>query len=262
MNKIKFFKYQGLGNDFILINDFDNQISKNEKFIIFLCNRHFGIGADGIIYVQRKGNNYFMKIFNSDGSEAEMCGNGIRCIAKYLFDFGCVKEKKFEIGTLAGTKTVEVKTNKGKTETVIVEMGKPLFLGNANIEGENLRLVSMGNPHAIAFKEKLDINEIKERGPKIENDKYFPNKTNVEFARVKNKNEIELIVWERGAGITLACGTGACAVVAAAAKENLIKINRPITVQLPGGKLEVMLKNDFSKIWMSGPAKFVFEGIL
>ncbi len=262
MLEIKFYKYEGTGNDFILLEDFENNMPKDKEFIMRMCDRHFGIGADGIIYVQKAYNgNYKMQIMNSDGSEAEMCGNGIRCLAKYLFDFNYVKLKKFEIETLAGIRTIEIKTVKNNmVETVVVEMGKPQFIGTTNLFDEHLVLVSMGNPHAVIFKEKIDMNEVKEKGPKIEKNKYFPNKTTVEFAYVKNENEIELVVYERGAGLTLACGTGACATVAAAAKQNLVKTGIPINVLLPGGKLIITVKDDYSLIQMEGYAKFVFSG--
>lgn len=258
---IKFYKYEGAGNDFILIEDFEGNAAKDAKTAIRLCDRHFGIGADGIIYAQKNNGKYFMKLINSDGSEAEMCGNGIRCMAKHLFDFGYAKGEKFEIGTLAGVKVLEVRMNAGgKVDSVVVDMGKPQLLGTADVQGEHLHLVSMGNPHAIMFTQKIDMREVNEKGPKIEKDTHFPKKTNVEFAHVKNDHEVELVVYERGAGLTLACGTGACATVAAAAKEKLVNAGKPVSVQLPGGVLRITLENDFSKIYMDGPAKLVFEG--
>lgn len=261
MAGIRFYKYEGTGNDFILIEDFDGNAPKDRDFAVRACDRHFGIGADGVIYAQKKPGGYFMRIINSDGSEPEMCGNGIRCLAKHLFDSGYVKEKKFGIGTLAGTKAIEVKTGKdGKVESAVVDMGKPEFLGTADVLGEHLRLVSMGNPHAVTFKARINAEEARAKGPKIEKDSHFPKRTNAEFAHVRNGHEIELVVWERGAGLTLACGTGACAAVAAAAKEGLVKAGVPIRVKLPGGALEITLKPDFSKITMEGPAKLVFEG--
>lgn len=260
---IKFYKYQGSGNDFILIQDFDSTLRSDSEFAKKWCNRHFGIGADGILYIQKK-DQYYMKLMNSDGSEGAMCGNGIRCVAKHLYDFGFVNQKEFEIDTASGVKRVQLfLDSEGKVSSVKVDMGKPEFLGTNEIEGEHLSIVSMGNPHAILFKSaKPEISEVKEKGPRIEKDKSFPNRTNVEFAHIKNENEIDLVVYERGAGLTLACGTGACATVAAAAKQGLIKNDGPIKVHLPGGDLIITLDSDYSKVFMEGPAKLVFEGNL
>lgn len=264
MSKITFYKYHGLGNDFVLINDFKCAMPKNKKFITRLCDRHFGVGADGIIYVQKALNgNYQMQIKNSDGSEAMMCGNGIRCLAKHLFDFGYVKSRHFNIETRAGTKLLRVKTGKNnKVKSVVVGMGRPQFFEDTTSFGERIMRVSVGNPHAVIFKQKIDMNEVKEKGPKIENDKQFRNKTNVEFVCIKNKREIKLVVYERGAGLTLASGTGACASVAAAAKKGLVKFGIPISVILPGGKLKITIKKDYSSIDMEGGAEFVFSGVL
>lgn len=260
---IKFFKYEGLGNDFILIEDFDNSAAKDAKTAIRLCDRHFGIGADGVIYIQKKSSGYFVYLVNSDGSEMLMCGNGIRCVAKHLFDSGYVREKKFDIDTASGIRTMDLTLGAdGKVASVSVDMGKPEFLGTADILNEHLFLVSMGNPHAVMFKNKIDMAEVNEKGPKIEKDRHFPNRTNVEFAHVKGGREIELVVYERGAGLTLACGTGACATVAAAAKENLIQKGEPVKVHLPGGDLLITISPDLSRIFMEGPAKLVFEGII
>ncbi len=268
MTKIKFHKYEGTGNDFILIEDFEGKMPKSREFVVKMCDRHFGIGADGVLYLERgKKKEYFMRLLNSDGSEAEMCGNGIRCVAKHLYDFGYVKEKKFGIETATGVKNVEIKILNSKQKTgsdevlsVVVNMGTPEFLGTAEIHGEHLHLVSMGNPHAVMFKERINIAEAGEKGPKIEKHERFPNRTNVEFAHVKSDSEIELIVYERGAGLTHACGTGACATVAAAAKENLVKTSKPVSIKLPGGVLKITLSDDFSKVMMDGPARRVFSG--
>lgn len=256
---MKFYKYHGLGNDFILIEDFNKKIRKNKKIIRYLCNRNFGIGADGIIYIQ-KSKNYSMQLFNSDGSKAKMCGNGIRCLAKHLYDFGYVKKNKFDIKTDCGIKTLEVKIKNGKVKTVKVNMGAPKFLGTKTLFNEKLYLVSMGNPHAVLFKNKINIQEVKEKGQRIEAHPFFPNRTNVEFVHIKNNKEVELVVYERGAGLTHACGTGACAAIAAASKKNLIELEKPINVFLPGGKLKIKIKKDYSAIFMQGPAELVFIG--
>ncbi|MBI5051233.1 diaminopimelate epimerase [Candidatus Micrarchaeota archaeon] len=257
---MKFYKYEGLGNDFILIEDFDSKAPKDKKFTRNLCNRHFGIGADGILYLQKSKAGYFMKLINSDGTEAEMCGNGIRCIAKHLHDFGFVKTKKFMINTKAGLKKLEVKLKSAKVSEVTVDVGPPEFLGVANLLGETLHLVSMGNPHAVILKNKIDLEEVNEKGRKLESHNYFPNRTNVEFVKVKSKNQLEAVVYERGVGLTLACGTGACASAAIAVKLGIVRINHWVGVKLPGGFLRIKISPSYSSILMSGPANLVFKG--
>ncbi|MGV8084825.1 MAG: diaminopimelate decarboxylase [Candidatus Bilamarchaeum sp.] len=256
-NELQFFKYHGLGNDFVVLEDFELDKPKSKEFVTAICDRHFGIGADGVIYIQKVKRNYKMHIINSDGSVASMCGNGIRAVAKHLYDFNYIKEKKFQIDTDAGIKSVEILDDK-----IRVDMGKPQFLGNKNLEGEDLTLVSMGNPHAIIFKQKIDMNEVLEKGPKIENDKYFKDRTNVEFVRRINQGKLEVVVYERGSGLTLACGTGACASVYAAIKNGLLSYGNNITVVLPGGELDIFIEKEKSNIYMDGEAKLVFSGKL
>jgi len=257
--KIKFFKYQALGNDFILIDcllsltPFEDLIPYFSAF----CNRRLGIGADGVLAMlpsQRA--TAFMRIFNADGSEAEMCGNGIRCVAIYLYKNGYTKGKsKFLIETLSGLKEVVII----KDSLVKVKMGKPSFYpGEVDIKLKGRVIkgfgVSLGNTHCI-IEEPLSPQEA---GPLIENDPIFPNRTNVEFVNIKDPHTLELVVWERGVGITPACGTGACASVAWGVTSG--KVFSPVSVHLPGGVLKITWSNYDQEMVMEGEAKEVFEG--
>lgn len=267
-----FTKMQATGNDFILLNYIEEKLQYSFKLLSeFLCNRHFGVGADGIIIIEKSNfADFKMRIFNKDGSEAEMCGNGIRCFAKYVYEKGLIHKEKFIIETLAGLKNIEVITEGKTVVEVNVDMGKPEFdfekipvisLLNKNIEKiiidqYEVYPVSLGNPHSVCFVndvDKIDINEI---GPKIENYKNFPNKTNVEFVQIINEDLIKVRVWERGVGETLACGTGACA--ASVISNKYKSTNNEIIVDLKGGKLKTKIENN--QIQLIGTADFVFEG--
>ncbi|MFH1392176.1 MAG: diaminopimelate epimerase [bacterium] len=238
---MKFQKWHGLGNDFVLVGDLEGKI-KNPSFLSKkLCDRHFGIGADGLILILpgTKGDCQ-MRIFNPDGSEAEMCGNAIRCLAKYM------NKKSIRVETLAGIIETKLKNN-----LVEVNMGEPKHLGNFG----QITAISLGNPHAVLFVRNFDFNWQK-KGQEIENNiKLFPKKTNVEFVKVIDKNNLEVKVWERGAGATLACGTGACAVAFASFLKK--KTQNKVNVHLPGGKLKIEIKDN---IYMTGSAKKIFEG--
>jgi len=265
----------GLGNDFIVIDNFSGRIKFSKEQIIVLCDRHKGIGADGLILVESKvlpfgegkggaedlgGADAFMNYYNSDGTEAEICGNGIRCIARFLKEYYLKDKKNFKIDTRAGIKEIEYKDD----GTFSVNMGKPVFehidFPKSVLKLENLDLdfVSMGNPHAVSFVEDLDLYDLKEIGPKIENNENFPNKINLEVVEKKNDKEFIVKVWERGCGETLACGTGACAVYALARKNK--KADTEITINLPGGKL-FLSENKDGEIIMRGEAKSTFSGI-
>ena len=281
MNHFEFYKYEGNGNDFIIIdsrkNDSYNQLISNNIFNVKkLCDRNFGIGADGIIFIVNPDydNNARMIIFNSDGSEAEMCGNGIRCMIEYLHhqDNSLINKSEFTIETKAGLKVA--KYNSGK---ITVRMGKPIFenklipttinkninellsdefnYGNFNTQGY---AVGMGNPHLIFFVEDLALVSHKELGPVFENNNLFPEKTNVHFCQIINREKIIVKVWERGAGATLACGTGACAIHVAAMK--LSKCETKTTIILPGGELFIEWNNPNDEVLMTGSANKVFEG--
>ena len=281
MNKFEFCKYEGNGNDFIIVDSrnkdtFNTLISDNNFNIKKLCNRNFGIGADGIIFIVNPdyGNDSRMIIFNSDGSEAEMCGNGIRCMIEYLNnEKNSINNKsEYSIETKAGLKIA--KYNSGK---ITVNMGKPIFANklipttiNKNInelltdefnyEDFNNQgyAVGMGNPHLIFFVDDLALVSHKELGPIFENNTLFPEKTNVHFCQIINREKIIVKVWERGAGSTLACGTGACAIHVAARK--LSRCEAKTSILLPGGELFIEWNNAKDEILMTGIANKVFKG--
>lgn len=276
---LDFTKMTGLGNDYIYIYCSDGLKLKNIPEIAKkLSDRHFGIGSDGLILIDKADDgtsDFKMRIFNSDGSEAEMCGNGIRCVAKFIHDKKLSDSDKISIDTLGGIKKVKLLENEnGDCNEVIVDMGEPLFQDknipyniyepfnkdlDINVEGEKMRftVVSMGNPHAVTFVENLDDLQIEMCGPIIENNPIFPNRTNVEFVEIIDKNNIKVRVWERGVGETFACGTGACAAVVASGLNGYTDEN--VTVKLPGGKLKIEWGND-NHIYMQGPATTVYEG--
>jgi diaminopimelate epimerase len=275
---IAFSKYQGLGNDFILI---DNR-SSDTPFIepdeaISWCDRHFGIGADGVIFVLpgQNGCDYTMRIFNSDGSEPEMCGNGIRCMAKFIAELeGKIDtEVTYKIHTLAGTMVPQVLSD-GQVQ---VDMGEPRLTAaeiptslemvddkvvdrSIEVDGKtwSVTCVSMGNPHCMTFVEDVKAIPLETIGPKFEHHSVFPQRTNTEFVQVIRPDYLRMRVWERGAGITLACGTGACATVVAGVLTG--KSDRACTVELPGGCLHIDWSLADNRIYMTGPAELVFTG--
>jgi len=280
--KINFSKMHGLGNDFIMINDLDENLNNYSKLAKKLCDRHFGIGADGIILIQNSQQNeadFKMRIFNSDGSEAEMCGNGIRCFAHYLYLNDLTDKKKLKIETLAGLIKPEIIDFGTHESTVKVNMGKPSYtLESLNInqeliddeidnlwyypiiiEGKEYLLngASMGNPHVVIYVDNLDNIDLKKLGPIIEENPLFKKGTNVEFVKIENENELDVKVWERGAGITLACGTGACATAAVSIDQE--RVNNNIQINLPGGPLQIS-KNENNEMIMTGPSTLVFKG--
>jgi diaminopimelate epimerase len=275
---IAFSKYQGLGNDFILLDNRhqDTPIIDSDEAIIW-CDRHFGIGADGVIFVlpAQNGTDYTMRIFNSDGSEPEMCGNGIRCMAKYIAELEGKNDVAvtYKIHTLAGTIIPEVLDEGG----VRVDMGEPRLLGaeipttlgkvddkviNQSIEVDGkdwtVTCVSMGNPHCMTFVKDANSIPLETIGPKFEHHPAFPQRTNTEFVQIIRPDYVRMRVWERGAGITLACGTGACATVVAGVLTN--KCDRYCTVELPGGCLQIEWSELDNHVYMTGPAELVFKG--
>jgi len=251
---LTFVKVHGLGNDFIIIDNLGNSY-RDFDFVSFAkkyCDRNFGIGADGVLVLSPSENaDAHMRVINDDGSEAEMCGNGIRCAARYLIEKG-VATSPVKIETLGGIKTIEKVGDNYK-----VDMGIPKVAGTgAAVSKFKATLVDMGNPHAVIFVDNFDF-DWQNAGKEIENNEMFPNRTNVEFVKVISPTELEVNVWERGAGATLACGTGACATLAAAVSNK--KSEKKATIQLRGGKLEIELASD-NHIYMTGPAEVVFEG--
>jgi len=278
--KIDFVKMHGLGNDFILI-DCSSKPLGDSSFLSYLakklCNRNFGIGADGLILILPSSKaDLRMRIFNYDGSEAQMCGNGIRCFAKYAYENKLVSKNKFTIETLAGIIIPELTITNNKILGVKVNMGTPKLRrreipmngkNTLTVVNETLKInpeqtfkitcVSMGNPHCITFVNDVQSISVDEIGPKIENHPLFPEKINVEFIQVLNKQEINFRVWERGVGETLACGTGACAALVAAVLNK--KTDREATIHLPGGALNIEWADD-RHVYMTGPAELVFRG--
>ena len=272
---MRFAKYHGIGNDFVLIADPEDRLSLEQDLVRRLCDRRFGIGADGVIRVApgRAGGHFFMDYVNSDGSIGEMCGNGIRCLALFARAEGLTSESSLNIETRAGMKTVDV-----RSDVVRVDMGPPMFDADqipvlvdggdplhAKLQTEQGMIeaacLSMGNPHAVLFVEDPVEAPVTSLGPLIENHPAFPNKVNVEFVAVEAPDRVRMRVWERGSGETLACGTGACA--AAVASRLLANADPKMAVALPGGELEVEWRGsleDEASVFLSGPAVRSFEG--
>jgi diaminopimelate epimerase len=273
---IKFIKMHGAGNDYIYIDmlsqnyevDF-NELSRR------ISSRHFGVGGDGLVLIMTSDRADFrMRMFNADGSEAEMCGNAIRCVGKYLFDYGYLKKKTFSIETMAGIKTLEIgeKDREGKVKTLTVDMGEPVLNGkdipigfetnpvvDVEVIGYRGTAVSMGNPHFVIFMDEITDRHVLIGGPNLEKDKIFPCKTNVDFIQIIDRNTVKMRVWERGSGETLACGTGACAGVVAGVLGNLT--DRSVNVHLPGGTLHIEWNENNNRVFLTGPAEEVFHGV-
>lgn len=285
---MRFAKYQGLGNDFLVVDlreasPAEAAAIQEAASVIALCDRQFGVGGDGVLAVLPSTTaDARMRVLNSDGSEAEMCGNGIRCVAKELHDRGDVRKPEMTIDTGAGRLTCAIDAEGGIARSVTVEMGRPRLLrGEIPVTGPSgercveqsleidgaargITCVSMGNPHAITFvgsrEEAFQL--ARTVGPRVEHHAWFPNRTNAEFAHVKDRREIDLVVWERGCGITLACGTGACATAVAAIVTGRADEATPIRVNLPGGSLEITVHAGLTGVAMKGPAHHVFDGEL
>lgn len=262
---MKFTKMHGLGNDYIFL-DCTGQIPERlNELARQLSDRHFGVGADGLICVCPSDRADFrMRMFNADGSEGAMCGNGIRCLGKFVSDKGLTKKRKLTVETAGGTKTLTLYKKQGAVVSVTVDMGLPLVEEQQRINVKGISYtgipVSVGNPHFVvpnSQPERLDLAEI---GPVFERFSYFPDRTNTEFVRILNRGEMFLRVWERGSGETLACGTGACASVAALASVGLVE--REVLVHLPGGDLQIQWREDSGHLLMTGPAVAVFDGEL
>ncbi len=273
---MRFWKMHGLGNDYILIDNRDEKISGKQASDLAkrLCERRFSIGADGLLLVSNsKIAKAKMRIFNADGSEAEMCGNGIRCFAKYCYENCIVSKQDFTVETMSGLKHVWLALNGKEVTAVKVDMGSPNWersslpmVGKGICINENLSVnnetfkvtcLSMGNPHCVLFVDDVDNFPVEQIGPKIENHKAFPKRTNVGFVQLLNQNELKVRVWERGCGETLACGTGTCAAVATANK--LGKVGNKVTVHVFGGELQVEVADS---LFLRGAAEKIFEGTL
>jgi diaminopimelate epimerase len=268
----KAYKYHGLGNDFVLFDSIKSKKLISPKNAVFICDRHYGVGADGVLtLLPSRVADFYMHIYNSDGSVAEMCGNGIRCAVKHFVDNYKINSKTIRVETKKGVQTCEYFLKNREVNYVLVNMGSPVFQPDkipVNSKGNRLKIrmgkesisgfaVSMGNPHFVTF-EKYSEKDVYRWGPYIEKHSFFPNHTNVEFARIISREEILLYVWERGVGVTLACGSGSCATVVAGVKEGLIAPNEFIKVRLPGGDLYVKYDIETDQVYMKGPARRVF----
>lgn len=275
----KFTKMQGLGNDYVYMNAIEQPIDENISDLArFVSNRHFGVGSDGLILICKSDvADFRMRMFNADGTEAEMCGNGIRCVGKYVYDKGLTQKTTVSIETLAGIKALKLNVKNGKVDTVRVDMGEPILAPEKipvmSVENpvQNLKVkavdrefvfscVSMGNPHAITIVEDVDNFDVETYGKVLEVASVFPNKTNVEFVEIVDRNHVKMRVWERGSGETLACGTGASATAVACSLKGLT--DRHVFVDLLGGTLEIEWNEKDNHVYMTGKAVTVFEGEL
>lgn len=274
--KLKFTKMHGCGNDYIYFDCFEQDIKDPAELSVRLSKPHFGIGGDGIILIcPSQTADAKMRIFNLDGSEGKMCGNGIRCVGKYLYDSGRVQKTPIAVETLSGMKLLHLTVEQGAVASVAVEMGKAEFSPEkipARLEGteivarkveiggreETVTCVSMGNPHCVVFRDDIESLDLEVEGKRFEHHPIFPEGVNTEFVRVVNPRLLQMRVWERGSGETLACGTGACAAAAAAVKNGYSPSGTPITVQLLGGSLDINYTEE--TVWMTGEAKTVFTG--
>ena len=257
-----FTKMHGLGNDYLYVY---GEVPENiEELSQKLSERHFGAGSDGMIYISpSKVADFKMRIFNADGSEAKMCGNGIRCVGKYVYDKGYTDKTHLKIETLSGIKYLDLQLSCGKVKSVTVNMGTAIPENDKTLEvcGREVTLipVSVGNPHAVIFVNDIENAPIREVGPALEHHKEFPEGVNVEFVQIISPNELRMRVWERGSGITMACGTGACATVMAAISKGVCERETPVSVYLDGGTLKIQMDYD-NNVTMTGPATTVYEG--
>ncbi|MCR5296045.1 MAG: diaminopimelate epimerase [Clostridiales bacterium] len=263
---MKFTKMQGIGNDYIYVNCFEEQVADPAGLSRRISDRHFGVGSDGLVLIMPCDEADFrMRMFNADGSESEMCGNATRCIGKYVFDRGLTDKRGITLMTGAGIKTLRIREKDGITESVRVDMGEPEILGTdekITVNGTEYTFtrVSTGNPHAVIFVDDADAFDVHGIGPLIENDPMFPARTNVEFATVRAPGRIRMRVWERGSGETMACGTGACATMAAAVVTGRAK--EKAVLELNGGNLTIEWDGVGHTEFQEGPAEFVFDGEL
>ena len=273
---MKFTKMQGIGNDYVYVNCFQEKIENPSELAKKISDRHFGVGSDGLILICPSDKADFeMKMYNADGSRGEMCGNGIRCVAKYVYDYGLKDKKQISVETLGGIKYLDLTVENGKAVLVKVDMGSPILepeLIPVKAEGRSvvddsiiaggaeykMTCISMGNPHAVIFWDGIDSMEIEKIGPSFEEHERFPNRVNTEFVEVLDEKTVKMRVWERGSGETLACGTGACAVAVACILNG--KTEDTVCVKLLGGDLLVQWDREKNKVYMTGPAEVVFDG--
>ena len=274
---MKFTKMHGIGNDYIYVNTFDETVADPSALAVAMSRPHFGVGADGLVLIGASGAADFgMRMFNADGSEGEMCGNAVRCIAKYVYERGLTSKTRLTLATKAGVKTLDLQIEAGRVARVRVDMGEPVLAPEAIpvlLPGESvigkpitvgsqtwrMSCVSMGNPHAVIFVDDPAAFDVHGIGRQIEHHPLFPQRTNVEFACVRSRDRLQMRVWERGSGETLACGTGAAAIVVAAVLEE--RTERHVRVALVGGELDVTWDENDNHVYQSGPASFVFDGV-
>ena len=273
---MKFTKMHGIGNDYVYVNCFEESVKNPAEVSKFVSDRHFGIGSDGLILISPSAiADFRMNIYNADGSQAEMCGNGIRCVAKYVYDYGLTDKTEISVETLAGIKYLRLQVENGKVASVEVNMGAPILepkeipvaveespVVNVPVEVKgkiyHMTCVSMGNPHAIIFMNNVKDLDIAAIGPYFENHTVFPKRTNTEFVEVLDRNTVNMRVWERGSDETLACGTGACATTVACILTD--KTENEVTVHLLGGDLKIRWDREANQVYMTGPATVVFDG--
>ena len=258
---MRFTKMQGLGNDYLYVY---GEPEHAAEWSVKLSERHFGAGSDGMIYIAPStAADFKMRIFNADGSEAKMCGNGIRCVGKYVHDKGYTDKTELTIETLSGIKTLQLHLMAGKVTSVTVDMGTVAVAPERTVDADGERIaltpVDVGNPHAVIFVDDAEAAPLTTLGPVIERHTAFPGGVNVEFVQVLRRNELRMRVWERGSGVTLACGTGACASAAAAAARGTCDYGEEIKVHLDGGILRITVSPD-GAVTMEGPCEFVYEG--
>ncbi|MBQ6043179.1 MAG: diaminopimelate epimerase [Clostridia bacterium] len=265
--KIYFTKMHGCGNDYVYVNCFEKELENPEETAVAVSPRHFSVGSDGLILVCRSDiADAKMRMFNADGSEGRMCGNGIRCVGKFVYDNGLCKKTELDIETLSGVKHLSLKLDeKGEVELVTVDMGRAEIIQKGlivNVQGADYAMtrVSVGNPHAVTFVEDVKGLDLEKIGPLFENNKAFGERVNTEFVRVIDENTLEMRVWERGSGETFACGTGACATVAAAIANGYCRFSEPVTVKLLGGDLTITVDGDMN-VLMTGEAVKAYEGV-
>lgn len=273
---MKFTKMHGCGNDYVYVNGFVEKIEDKPAFVRAVSDRHFGVGGDGAIFINPSDEADFeMEMYNADGTRAEMCGNGIRCVAKYVYDQGLTDKKNISIVSFGKVKYLDLNVEGGQVKTVKVNMGAPVLTAKevpvistmeqsvdepVTVNGKEYRMtcVSMGNPHAVVFMENVADLDIAAIGPFFENHQVFPNRTNTEFVEVVDRNHVNMRVWERGTGETLACGTGCCATVVACVLNDLTE--NKVTVKVLGGEIEIEWDREENLVYMTGPATTVFEG--
>ena len=273
---MKFTKMHGIGNDYVYVNCFEETVKDPNKTSRFVSDRHFGIGSDGLILIKPSDvADFEMDMYNSDGSQGAMCGNGIRCVAKYVYDYGLTDKTQISINTKSGIKYLDLTVEDGKVALVKVNMGAPDTIAKnipivsdkeqvidepILVDGKEYRMtdVSMGNPHAVVYIDDVKGLNIEKIGPKFENHKVFPDRVNTEFCKVLDDHTVEMRVWERGAGETLACGTGACAVAVASILNGYTK--EEVTIKLLGGDLKIFWDRKENLVYMTGPATVVFDG--